>query len=90
MDIQQSDQSFPLFRKSSNAKSFYKIESLNKLEELQIIGNKYIIHNLNAALYPEKLFIHELIQNIDGRYIEISSNDFDSMLQYCQTDLKPI
>jgi hypothetical protein len=58
--------------------------------ELQIIGASYLMHPLNAELYPEKLFIHELIENSQQRYMEIDESEFESMLRYCREHLKSI
>lgn len=60
---------FPIYRKLSNNKSFYKINSNEQFEEIQVIGSKqkYFIHEANQ--YPEKLKIMDMIQ-LDTNYLE--------------------
>ncbi|MFN4123420.1 MAG: hypothetical protein ACK4GL_08985 [Flavobacteriales bacterium] len=81
---------FPLFRKTNNGKSFYKITAKDQLIELQIIGTSFLLHHLKAELYPEKLFIHELIDNSEQRYLVIDETEFESMLRHCREHLKSI
>jgi hypothetical protein len=81
---------FPLFRKTLNGKSFYKIHNERHLEELQIIGSKYLHHTLQAKIYPEILFLLDIIENKDQAYLEISASEFDTFEAYCKTELTPI
>lgn len=53
--------SFPVFRKYSNNLSFFKITSEKSFVEIQKIGNKKMIHRIDASTYPELNFINDLI-----------------------------
>jgi len=81
---------FPLFRKTTNGKSFYKIHHERYLEELQIVGSKYLHHTLQAKIYPEILFLLDIIENKEQHYLEISEADFNTFMEYCKAELTPI
>jgi hypothetical protein len=53
--------SFPVFRKYSNNLSFFKITSEKSFIEIQKIGNKKLVHHVDASTYPELNFINDLI-----------------------------
>lgn len=71
---------FPKFRKYTNNKSFFKIESDVNWSEIQIVGNKKMLHHFIAHQYPEKLFLQSLI-NFDGEGIKDSNEtEFENLL----------
>ena len=52
---------YPIYRKLSNDKSFYRILSENEFEEIQCIGSTRIKTNIKAEKYPEILRIKEMV-----------------------------
>lgn len=54
---------FPVYRKLSNNKVFYKINSMIDFEEIQLIGKKAFRSIFKANQYPEKLKIMDMIAN---------------------------
>jgi hypothetical protein len=69
-----SEQNFPLFRRYSNGRSYFRIISGDEMEELQVIGSSYTIHLLKAKILPERNQIMDLIQaNMAG--IEMLNED---------------
>ena len=71
---------FPIYRKLSNDKSYYKIVSAESFIELQRIGSKTKKHTLIAKQYPEKLLIQEMISLSNG-YLESKEEEFDGIEQ---------
>lgn len=71
---------FPIYRRLSNNKSFYKINSNLQFEEIQVIGSKqkYFIHE--AIQYPEKLKIMDMIQLVD-HYLESNSDEWGKLIE---------
>lgn len=53
---------FPQFRKLSNNKVFYRIDSSDEFTELTLMGNRKIIHTVKAIQYPEKLRIIDMLK----------------------------
>jgi len=52
---------YPIYRKLSNDKSFYRILSENEFEEIQCIGSTRIKTHIKAEKYPEILRIKEMV-----------------------------
>jgi hypothetical protein len=52
---------YPMYRKLSNQKSFYRIESITEFEEIQCIGSARIKTFYKAEKYPEVLRVREMI-----------------------------
>jgi hypothetical protein len=71
---------FPIYRKLSNEKSYYKILSFESLVELQKIGSKTKKHTLIAKQFPEKLLIQDLITLSNG-YLESNEEEFEALAQ---------
>jgi hypothetical protein len=70
---------FPQYRKLSNDKSYYRIESLKQFVEIQRIGSRLVKHCIRAEQYPEMLRIREMLSlEIEG--IELLSEfEFDQL-----------
>ncbi len=70
------DMNFPVFRKYRNDRSYFKIINPMLLEEIQIVGKQRVIHRLVANLYPDKLFIRDLLLN-ERLTDEISEEEYE-------------
>ena len=81
---------FPIYRKYSNNKNFYKIESKEVLEELQLIGKSYAIIRLEAKILPEFNLIQDLIDNKDNRWEASTALEYDEQCHRARTELKQI
>jgi hypothetical protein len=74
MDLK--DINFPVYRKYKNNKSYFKIIQPKIFEEIQIIGSKKIIKEVEAKQFPEMLFISDLISNYSEMADEISEEEY--------------
>ncbi len=70
---------FPVYRKYKNNKSYFKIMHPNLFEEIQIIGSKKVIKQIEAKLYPEVLFVQDLVLNFGDRAEEINEEEYHSV-----------
>ena len=76
MNVSQSD--FPQYRKLSNNKVYYRIDSADEFTELTLMGNRKLLHTVKASQYPEKLRIMDMLQCAEP--FEISDeNEFNSI-----------
>ena len=55
------DMNFPVYRKYRNGRSFFKIIHPTLVEEVQLVGSRRVIYRLEALLYPDKVFIADLL-----------------------------
>jgi len=67
---------FPVYRKYKNNKSYFKIIHPRLFEEIQIIGTKKVIKQIEAKLFPEVLFIQDLVLNYEEMADEISETEY--------------
>lgn len=72
---------FPVYRKYKNNKSYFKIIQPNVFEEIQVIGSKKVIKQIEAKLYPEVLFVKDLILNFQSMADEISEKEYLEILR---------
>lgn len=71
------DNFFPQYRKLSNEKAFYKIVDERNFEEIQLIGSKKIFHKTKAEQYPEMLRIQDMLNCLDGFFVNSSQEEWD-------------
>ena len=81
---------FPQYRKLANGKSYYKILDAGSMEEIQLIGDKYAIHNLKASILPERLLIQDMLDLQDGLYQIVEESEFIAIQQRCESELKRV
>jgi hypothetical protein len=74
---------FPIYRKLSNQKAFYKINSQVHFEELKLMGTKVFYHRIEAIQYPEKLRILDMIESLE---IYLQSTEKEWQTIYAQTN----
>jgi hypothetical protein len=74
------DINFPVYRKYKNNKSYFKIINPRKFEEIQVVGTKKIIRNQEVALYPDLLFIKDLVFDYSERAEEITAEEYSAIL----------
>lgn len=78
---------FPVFRKYSNNKSYFKIDNPSKLTEVQRIGKYYVIHGLDAKILPERILIQDLIELKSIGIEAVDQEEYELFLEYCKKEL---
>ena len=71
---------FPQYRMLSNGMSYYRIDSMTEMTELQRLGTRWITHTLIAKIHPERMFILDLLNNEGGQYQTITAEEFQKIL----------
>ena len=51
---------YPQYRKYLNNKGYFKIISATEWEEIQIVGNKYLLHQFSVKILPDRNFIYDM------------------------------
>lgn len=80
---------FPIYRKYSTGKTFFKIKSLNEFEEVCRIGNKYTVKSFSAQILPDRVFIQDMINNFNHHWEETTKEEYETFINYCQINLQP-
>lgn len=71
---------FPQYRKLSNNKSFYRIDSKDRFVEVQVIGQRRFAHDIEAKKYPELLRIQDMINFEIPDLLESNESEFNEQL----------
>ena len=79
---------FPLFRKYTNNKSYFKINNLLNFEEIKITPNYYSILIIEIKTLPERNFINDMINDYFQSWQEISMQEYEAKKTYCLNNLK--
>ncbi len=76
---------FPQYRRYSDGKSFFRIDSPGTLVELKLMGSYYQLHRMEARILPDRNYISDLIElGFPGVEI-IEENDFEETLAMAQS-----
>jgi hypothetical protein len=70
---------FPMYRKLFNGKSYYKVESLLRMTEMQLIGGQVSSFDIVANQYPEQLLIKDVINLDSAVYLSIPETEYESI-----------
>jgi len=66
-----------VYRKYKNNKSYFKIINPRRFEEIQVIGSKIAVKQIDAHLFPEMNFIRDLVYNYTDMADEISEAEYN-------------
>lgn len=77
---------FPIFRKYSNNKSFFKVFDADSFEEIQVMGSNYWIYSFVAKILPDRNFIKDMIEMEGGGWIEISERTYNAFKENCEKE----
>lgn len=72
---------FPLYRKYSNNKSYFKIISESKFEEIQVLGNKITLHIFEVKILPDRNYIYDLIYNYANHWVICDATEYEQLKQ---------
>lgn len=81
---------FPVYRKYSHNRTFFKVNSFSDFEELNIIGNYYYLRNFRVKIFSDQWLINDLIENRNNSWIEISQEEYENRRSYCYENLKAL
>ena len=79
---------FPQFRKLANNKNYYRIESNEKFEEVQVMGKYWWMSGLKATIYPEKLLIMDMLACEGQRWSAIEKEEFEAFVGHCEANFE--
>ena len=77
--MKKKETTYPQYRKYSNNKSYYKINSPNQFEEIQILGNKKTIHHFEAKILPDRNYIYDLTFNYEKYWVICQKEEYEKL-----------
>jgi len=79
---------YPVYRKYSNNKSYFKVLGPALFEEVQIIGRYYTEHLYEAKILPDRNFIADMIAMEGGAWEEVTADEYMNFVDKCRKDFK--
>ena len=79
---------FPLYRRYSHGRTYFKIVSDNSFEELNIVGKAFIIRNFEVKIFTDRIFILDMIEKKENLWVEISEEEYEIKKNYCIANLQ--
>jgi|JI10StandDraft_1071094.scaffolds.fasta_scaffold67042_2 hypothetical protein len=73
------DIQFPQYRKYSNNKNFFKINSPKEFEEIQVIGSKKLHRKVVATQFPEMNLIIDLVTLANEFILRSDEGEFEEL-----------
>ena len=70
---------YPQYRKYSNNKSFFKILSPEKFEEIQVLRNKKMLNKFEAKILPDRNFISDLTFDYKKHWLVCDPSEFEDL-----------
>jgi hypothetical protein len=75
---------FPVYRKFSDNKNFYKIHSPKNFLEIKLMGKYYFKNEIEAKRFPEILLIDDMIKLEVGAWIAIDESEFEEYYSFIE------
>jgi hypothetical protein len=72
---------FPQYRKYLNDRSFFKIISRTEWEEIQLIGNRYVLNNYVVKILPDRNLVHDMLFDYERNWKKIEAKEYDAVKQ---------
>jgi hypothetical protein len=74
------DSEFPKFRKYSNNSSYFKILSMEYMEEKKALGSNFMFFEINAKSYYEKYQIKDLLECSFENIVRIEEGEYNAIV----------
>ncbi|HLU84446.1 MAG TPA: hypothetical protein VKZ45_03160 [Vicingaceae bacterium] len=71
---------YPLYRKYKNNKSYFKIISPEKFQEIQVMGTKFYVFDFEAKILPDRNLINDLSFDYQDFCDVITKEEYDEIL----------
>ena len=69
---------FPAYRRLAAGQHYYRIEGPTAFTDIQVIGKRHLVHQVNGAAYPERVRIHEMLA-CKGPFVEMEGAEWERM-----------
>ncbi|MFT3884170.1 MAG: hypothetical protein QM724_01695 [Flavobacteriales bacterium] len=67
---------FPIYLKRTNGLNWYRIDADDRFVEVQRIGGRSLVHEVQARSYPERSRIADLLAGEAGAVVPCSAEEF--------------
>jgi hypothetical protein len=74
---------YPIYRKYSNNKSYFKVLDESHFEEIQILGSRYLLYSFEAKILPDRNLMHDMVEMSGGGWEEIDAKTYEELREKC-------
>jgi hypothetical protein len=67
---------FPAYRRMVGVQRYYMIRSPRAFTEVELIGERKLVHEVEATMYPELVRIRQMLDLADGTYAAITAEEW--------------
>lgn len=71
--------SYPQYRKYLHERTFFKIISADEWEEIQVMGNNYVLHHFRVNIFPDRNYLHDLTFDYEKNWLAIEEEEYEIM-----------
>lgn len=68
--------SYPSYRKYKNNRAYFKILDAQSWEEIQVVGNNYLLHSFQVAILPDRNFLYDMSYDFNQHWEEITAEEY--------------
>jgi len=69
------NEEWPVYRQLVGGSHYYRIEAMDRFQELQRIGSRWVLHDVIASAYPERVRVYEML-NLVEPYMALEEGDW--------------
>ena len=77
--MKEKNITYPQYRKYVNNKSYFKIITPDKFEEIQVLGNKKTINIFEAKILPDRNYIADLTFNYKEHWTVCEKSEYEEL-----------
>ena len=70
---------YPVYRKYKNNKSFFKVLSEHKFEEIKLLGDNAVLHVIEAKILPDKNYIYDLTFDYEKHWTLYEAKEYERL-----------
>ena len=71
---------FPIYRKYNGLEVWFKIIDLTHFIQYKKMGSKLLVDEIEAKIFPGKLFIQDMISFREGRWVEVTESELKEFI----------
>ena len=71
--------SYPQYRKYSNEKTYFKIISNKKWEEIQLLNKKYTLQKYEVNIFSDRNYLHDLTFDYKRNWMKIKEDEYEKI-----------
>lgn len=81
---------FPVYRKYADNKTYFMVKNYHEMEELKIIGKRFLLTQMVVKIHPDRVLINDIINMNSPFILPCNFDEFKQILDDCKLNKTPI